>query len=597
MEAMHGSGSINANPFDVFKKEIDQLTHSNVTHFFCKILSCLSNYFKRNEDEVTSLKDLAAKVKHFNGPSITAEQKKELATMIKRVASQFEEVLLNPETQKQKINDIKTLLEPQTAPVEPPQTASVEQSQTATVEPQAKSVNPLLDDTFISRFLDDTIKFATPQQPAPADDMKAMMKELSESIYGPVIPIRNPLWIIEAASKFLRKSNDPNLTDKMKIQQVIENELTKESIQPILDHPELLNEPLPNGELPLHYAMRLGKIEAIKLLLLAGSSLEKPDRNHQSALSLAISLDNPEIRACLSDYLSNYIRKQWLIQFIKKAGTNFNLENLTQQEQEQFISKISNHIKFLDFCSDKVTKIFEEQAKAKYTDELASDYQEYITFCMAATVLILNGSGYGDGSLAYYATNIGAFSQMMSFAPMLMDVVKDPHLGQFLNIGMMLARGMTDSWIGTVANGVTHALYGASIIETVKVAFCNLRTRPAAALRRFTVGAVNAGAHASKVFDNRMQMLVTGLIKNISGLPYTSTKTFIDRDECKEEHLRLFQPVFDSVSALLSPSNNQHPEAATNLAVYQGTQIGELAGLINKNCGTLPERITMPLLG
>lgn len=583
MDAMHGSRPINANSFDAFKQEIDQLTHHPITHVFCKILSCLANWFKRSETEVKSLQDLAMRVKNLNEQSVTADQKKELTSMIKRAASQFEEILLNPETQKQKINEIKTLInEIKTFP-----------------DQQTKSVSPLLDDTFISHFLDELIRAAKPQQqPTPADDMKTMVKELLDSMKSTVIPVRNPLWIIEATSKFLSKSNDPNLAGKTKIQQVIENDVTNESIQSILTHRELLNEPLPNGELPLHYAIRLGKTTATQLLLLAGSSPLKLDRNHQSAISLAISLDNDEILNYLKTHLSHYLGELHLTQFIQKTPPNFQqaFGALTEQEQKEFGKKIQNHKQFQNFCNDQATELFEEQAKARYTDELASSYQEYITFCMAMTVLILNGAGYGDGSLAYYATNLGAFSQMMSFAPMLMEVVKDPQLGQFLNIGMMFARGMAGSWIGTLANGVTHAIYGASILETVKVAFCNSRVRTGAALRRLTVGTVNAGAHAGKLFDNRIQMAVTGLIKSISGLSFTSTKTFIDREECKEEHLRLFQPIFDSVSALFSPSNNQHPEANISQAVYQGTQIGELAKLINERCGTLPARITMPLL-
>ena len=400
------------------------------------------------------------------------------------------------------------------------------------------------------------------------------------------VPLKNPRWVFTAGwdklSSALKGSpSDPTLPIRQKIQEIIERKSsTEDELSLIKELSALLDKPLPNGELPLNYAVRVENIPMIKLLLSMNISCEKADSNHQSALKLSMVLKNNEIISIFYNSLLPILTENIIKAYLEKpeiqAQLNAAKENGTI---ETVVTALNTQLS--NAAKEHLNKAFQGISEASYGDPLAISYSEYITFAMAVTTLVLSASGNTEGVLSSTSGAIGYFVQSFPFMQ-LMGSLGQSH-GYAIHMGMTIASQFTYPWVATLYSVAVKTMYAASIADTVKVALCNWKCRPKAVIRRLAVDSVNCYAYLNKIFDRGAKEAATSLLaRAVFQLPVDLSLG--EGEDCSSSYTKHYHHILKGIQTFLHPDRNKHPEATNAFTAYQNLHESYLAEFIKHKC-------------
>lgn len=241
---------------------------------------------------------------------------------------------------------------------------------------------------------------------------------------------------------------DPYLETKQKIQDLIEGRFTAEKIRSLLDERATINtfidQPLPNGELPLNYAIRLEKSHTVDFLLKYFKiNYTETDYNKQSALHIAKLMNNKKILEVVSKYIPDL------------------------------------DLKF---------------SQLSINDPLALSYSEYLLFTITVANLILNSTGY-DFPLV---NTVMPWMQLAHF--LSLPLYENPPLIMGI-LGVLLPQWGIKP-LAQIGGVVAKIVCCSAFLTTLNVVAANAFTRPGAALRRLVVSTTNSYGMLSETINS-----------------------------------------------------------------------------------------------
>lgn len=434
--------------------------------------------------------------------------------------------------------------------------------------------------------------------------MDTVLEEIVTSFQR--VPVRDRAWVFKAsfnkiATMIQGEQEDPTLATRQKIQDAIEGVFVKEHADLIKNNEKFLNKLLPNGELPLNHAINLKNKELVQLLLENKADPQKANRKGKNALTAVMLAEHKEIKDLLFNALLPMVMSNEFQELLKNP--EFQASFMEAQKQgPKGIAALQQ--KLMTISKQQLEIIFEESRYAPHNDELASSIQDYLIFSAAATILILDYIGYGDGSIASAAAVLGSFIQMSSLATLIHEMVREPQISGLLTLSLIITKQMTNSWFGTISQWTINAMYGASIIETAKTIFSNMKTRPGASLRRLTVDSINTYALGAKIFDRPAKnAMIKLLVETIFGLPGKPKETnFTSQEDCNTEYKNLYGYIKSGfnkffgfqLTDVIDPQNPNKTirtpiETSDMLTSFNGLFDQRLDQLIEQQCARLPK--------
>jgi len=160
----------------------------------------------------------------------------------------------------------------------------------------------------------------------------------------PIVAMKQPFWFVKSLQHAYQTYMgtapvDPFLEKRKALQEAIEKVEKPEEFWEVLaqkvENGRLLNEPLPNGHLPLNYTIFKGNQEAMKILLKLNCNPEQRDFQSQTALDVAHVTGNEEIQQTLKECLISQQKKQLL-------------NNLKKEMQEKHQVKVAQTLKNIE---------------------------------------------------------------------------------------------------------------------------------------------------------------------------------------------------------------------------------------------------------
>lgn len=432
--------------------------------------------------------------------------------------------------------------------VPPQENISIEQPAEDLQQPaDASDVNKVALEEFLQKFAQTTKKIDTTlsaylekQWSKPKDnkltrDLSWPIKGIWEkaSSYWKKKQPEDPLLITKKAIQVAIKSRNPQSDNLLKItekeiQEAVEKlkkgEIDKDGLEELklrLMFVDQLDQPLPNGETPLHYAVKTNNTEIIKLLFdlnvspfqknAQGQTILQRDAQGQTIFEYAGLNDNQEVKEVLSNFLKT-LSRQWLETVIG---------NMIEQ-------KIPLNAQVLEFAEQSVYKqvdeIFSVTAwKASLYDPLVPSTTDWIKF---GTVLALAGAWGLSKSLETYEWT-PQNSSLAQHAEKLVQITAA--FGTVVQIGEIgtgfyaFASGFMKSGVATIPTFlhtglnivsqfyppvryfnsiVNKTIMASSAIDTGYLCYQNLRERPLDVAKKVVVSGVNLGAWHSGVFES-----------------------------------------------------------------------------------------------
>lgn len=420
-------------------------------------------------------------------------------------------------------------------------------------------------------------------------------------------PVRDRAWVFKASFNKITtmiqgEQEDPTLVARQKIQDAIEGVFVKKDHEELMkNNQKFVNQLLPNGELPLNYAIKLKNKEFVQLLLENRADPEAPDRKGQNAITTAMLAENKEIIDILFNALLPLIMRAQLQKQLKNPEFVDRFMEI-QKQGPKAIAILENNL--MAISRQHLEIMFEESRYSPHNDELASSTQDYVIFSVAATVLMLDCIGYGEGSIASVAGYVGNFIQMSSLVTMIHEMVKEPQISGLLILPLILTKSL-NNWVGTLSNLTINTLYAASIIETAKTVFSNMKTRPGASLRRLAIDSVNTYALSTKLFDRPdKDAPIKRLVDNAFDLPGKPKDTnFTTYEDCSTAYKNLYKPIKSGITKFLDsqledvkdPSKTIETtirvpiETSKTLTLFNGLFDTRLERLVKQQCAGLPK--------
>lgn len=230
----------------------------------------------------------------------------------------------------------------------------------------------------------DAVLTANEQAPTSFwDQAKEMVAEIEngyKQFHRPIISLKQPFWFVKSLQNAYQTymgtaPADPFLEKRRALQEAIETITDpKEFFQTLIkkvENPRLLQEPLPNGHLPLNYAIFKGNAKGMEVLLGLDCNVEQRDFQAQTALDVAYVTGNEEIQKSLKDFIVAQQKAQWL-------------HSLKGKKPEEIDEKKVRHV--LQEIEKRVDKVLAERT---IVDPLALSLNDKVA-CAAAILWIVN---------------------------------------------------------------------------------------------------------------------------------------------------------------------------------------------------------------
>lgn len=416
----------------------------------------------------------------------------------------------------------------------PAQVEETRKANEAAIEILIKKMNETVKsiDTTISTFIDK--QMSKPKDAATADiswPVRSAWEKIS-SLWKEK-PAEDPLLVerlqLQQAIEGKGDGSEKNWLERTRqeVQDTVEklkkNELDKEGLEQFNQKMgrvfQLVNKPLPNQELPLHYAAKSNNAEAVKILLALsalpflktpqGTILEK-DRHGQTIFDYVGLSENEEVKLVLIQYFQN-LGKQWFQNVI---------ENMTAK-------KIPLSPQMVEFAEQNVYKqvneIFSEFGrKITLSDPLAPSMTEWIKFGMIVSLAatwgfgkLLNANDWTpDNSfiakntdnytqiIALLANHVQSMELFSGFVMFTNSFVKSkiPIVPSLMYIGLNILSGHY-SPMAQLSSAINTAVLASTIIDTGYVCYQNVKDRPVDVAKKAIVSGVNLATRYTNVFD------------------------------------------------------------------------------------------------
>lgn len=281
----------------------------------------------------------------------------------------------------------------------------------------------------------------------------------------------------------------------------------------------LANCPLPNDEIPLHYAARMNNHEGMQTLLrlnatpfqknAGGNNILRRDVHGQTIFDYATLNDHPQVKGVIIDFFNKLSNKL-----------------LDATLQGAISEKIPVNAQFFEFAEQnvyrRINELLEDTAKKQMVaDTLSPTTQQWIQAGLVASLatswtlskLLNSYEGTANGTLANHAENttqliatLGSYLQMIELSSNFMTFVngivqsKTPIVPLLSHIGMQVLGSIYKPFeqLNTVINTVIVA---STIIDTSYVCYQNRKQRPFAAATKALVTGINLAARYTNVFE------------------------------------------------------------------------------------------------
>lgn len=323
-------------------------------------------------------------------------------------------------------------------------------------------------------------------------NFSAEVEEELKKLKPRTVALRDPFWIFKMLGKAYESYGVPPAESSLQAtKEAIQKAIQQAKIQnlfELLKNPEakpLIHQPLPNGQLPLNYAILNGNINAVKLLLQEGCNPEQCDFQSQSSFDIAHVLGNEETTKYLTDFLIGHFRQKRLqlyLQAHKKDSLDEKKIKTDLEEMEKIIRKRLDEKLIIDPLS--ISK-----------DELISCIAGLILLAVESTDLsaLLGDWSSSVQGLAAIALVLGNMSEMRYVFQ---------NYGRFqypLHILFTLSQLIPS--VRYIYNSMKTSIVTLSLLQTLGVCSNNLRYRPWDTTKKLAADSFNFYNFISNTFN------------------------------------------------------------------------------------------------